>query len=1022
MVYLLQQITTCNLYSYKRIFCLLLALLSASVGYAQKTLTGAGTPTTGTWTPSLPVAGDNIILANGATLTINIDFTFGNITMTGGNSATTININAGRTMNANDITIGEPTSNNVTNQINVGNGTLNAASITMPETTADNRRCGVLIADGRANITNGVTMNTSMLSPRNFIRITGTGIFDLRGGNFTGGGSFEPVSTVPPAAPNQSKVIYSGSNNQNIIGTTNGYFNLELQHTGSSTKTLAAGTDVLGDLLAVGDASKPIFQLSSFNLIVSGTTTLRLTTMADNSITGITNLNTVIMQGGRINGTVTSSIFINGNLIINTNPTNSISEIGQVELTVLGTSQIAAGATLEWNNIQGEKILTGKVTINGAWNNTANENITLRGGLEHNGFSFNSGTGTYSFTTNNQDISGTSSIVFDGQVIVGSNVRLINTVSQPIDGLVINGLLNGTDATSVFENRTLLRYAGLNQRPMQTGGLDADHPGNTIDYHATAGTQVINTSGTPFVTVYHHLIISNGGEKRWVNTIAAATVTRAVNGNLTLAGGTLVLTHTATQPVINVAGNFLQEGGTLNLSSRDVDNGFAQLNIGGNFTQNAGTVTITGNSAGAVSSLVRLNGAAMQTAFQNAAVNWDRGTFAVNNINRVMLASNFSASRLLLETGVLQTGATGTEYEFRVTDDAPNAVGGHVATGFNFGTLSYGSAPNNYVFGKLRRNVQNVNNVVYDFPVGSNTRYELARLSITTSLNVSHVTAWFNNTNALNSFSVSGCIRAYSPCTGGFWTFHPDTPISGTYAMQLFPNGFNCGNSNVCDGPTIARRADATAAWGFSGSTFAANYTRTGFSAFSDFVPVFEDQPTPVEWVSFTATKQETSALLQWATAWEKDAETFIIEKSTDGKRWINIGQVAARGSSNQLTNYQFIDKEPFTGINYYRLAQRDFDGTIHHSSIISLIWEGSVSMKSTLRLFPNPVHSGSKVYFNDVFQSADIVVSDISGRAVHQQTLANESALQLPVLPSGVYLLKIATAGQQATLRVVVE
>lgn len=1022
MARLLQKVALCNLYSYKSIFWLLLALLSISIGYAQKTLTGAGTPATGTWSPSLPIAGDNIILANGATLTINADFTFGNITITGGNNATNININTGRTMNAGDIDIGEPTNNNVTNQINVGDGTLNAASVTMPETTTGNRRCGILIANGRANITNGITMNTTTLSPRNFIRITGTGIFDLRGGNFTGGGSFEPVSTVPPAAPNQSRVIYSGSNNQNIIGTANGYFNLELQHNSSSTKTLAAGTDVLGDLLSVGDASKPVFQLSAFNLLVSGTTTLRLATMADNSITGTTNLNNVIMQGGKINGTVTSSIFMNGNLSINTNPTNSISEIGQVELAVLGASQIAAGATLEWNNIQGEKILTGKVTINGAWNNTANENLTLRGGLEHNGFSFNSGTGTYSFTTNNQSIGGTSSIVFDGQVIVGSNVVLTNTVGEPTDGLVINGLLNGTDGTSTFENRTLLRYAGLNQRPMLTGGLDADHPGNIIDYHATAGTQVINTSGTPFITVYHHLIISGGGEKRWVNTAAAATVTRAVNGNLTITGGTLVLTHTATQPVINVAGNFLQQGGTLNLSSRDVDNGFAQLNIAGSFTQNAGTVTITGNSAGAVSSLVRLNGAAMQTAFQNSAINWDRGTFAVSNINRVMLASDFSASRLLLETGVLQTGATGMEYEFRVTDDAPAAVSGHVAAGFNFGTLAYASAPNNYIFGKLRRNVQNINNIVYDFPVGSNTRYELARLTITTSLNVSHVTAWFNNTDALTSFSIPSCIRAYSPCTGGFWTFEPDTPVSGTYAMQLFPNGFTCGSSNVCGGPTVAHRADAAAAWSFSGSTFTANYTRTGFSAFSDFVPVFEDQLTPVEWVSFTATKQETSALLQWATTWEKDAETFGIEKSADGKRWINIGRVAAKGSSNQLTNYQFVDQEPFTGINYYRLAQRDFDGTIHYSGIVSLIWEGNAGMARSLRLFPNPARPGSEVYFNDVFQSASIVVLDMSGREVHQQNLSGESALRLPVLASGVYLLKIAAAGQQTTLRLVVE
>lgn len=899
----------------------------------------------------------------------------------------------------------------------------------MANSTDDSRRCSILIANGRANIANGVTMNASANSIRNYIQITGTGIFDLQGGNFNNGGQFIPVTN--PLLPNQSRAIYSGANNQNIRAAQNNYFHLELRHNASSTKSLTTNTTVLGDLLSVGNAAKPDFQMGANDLTVVGTTTLRLANMTDNNPNGNVQLNNLVMEGGRLNCSFTETITVLGALTVNTNPTTSISEIGNLNLTVQGTTQIAAGATLEWNNAIGTKTLVGKVTINGAWNNTANEDLTMQGGLEHNGISFNSGTGTYSFTSPlpllpyTQTISGTSSIVFNGQVIVGDNVRLINNVSEPSNGLVINNLLDGGNLLSVFENRTLLRYGGLNQRPMNTGGLDADHPDNVVDYFAAAGTQIINSSDIPSTTVYHHLVISGGGEKQWLNTnLSIPGYTRYINGNLTIRGGTLLLiqANAATEPVIVVRGNYIQEGGTLNLSARNGSGGQAQLNIQGNFTQTGGTVTVTGSSAGALNSTVRMNGNATQTAFQSTAVSWVRGIFAVRNPNRVVLQSNFSAFRLSLEAGILQTGSTGLEYEFRVTDNAVAAVMNHVTTGFNFTMRTYATLPDNYIFGRLRRNIQNTSGLTYDFPVGSNLRYELARLTITAPLNVSQISATFIATDALGNFSVPTCIRSYAPCTGGFWTITADAAISGTYSLQLFPYGFICGNNNDCGGPTIARRADSTAAWGFSGSTFAPNYTRTGFTAFSDFVPVFEDQLTPVEWVSFTAQRQENGALLQWATAWEKDAASFGIEKSRDGQRWIQIGKVAAQGNSNTLKQYRFTDNEPFTGINYYRLAQRDWDGTVHYSAVVSLSWE-EIALRGNLRLFPNPVQTGGKIQLHEAFLAEQITLWDMSGREVYRlQTTEGETSLQLPNLAKGVYLLKAEGKGQSAVARLVIE
>lgn len=90
----------------------------------------------------------------------------------------------------------------------------------------------------------------------------------------------------------------------------------------------------------------------------------------------------------------------------------------------------------------------------------------------------------------------------------------------------------------------------------------------------------------------------------------------------------------------------------------------------------------------------------------------------------------------------------------------------------------------------------------------------------------------------------------------------------------------------------------------------------------------------PVQWQSFTAKKQITDVLLNWQTAAEQNTQDFVIQHSTDGQQWQQIGIVAAAGNSNALNNYQFVHSKPVTGNNYYRLLQRDKNGNTTYSTI----------------------------------------------------------------------------------------
>jgi hypothetical protein len=83
----------------------------------------------------------------------------------------------------------------------------------------------------------------------------------------------------------------------------------------------------------------------------------------------------------------------------------------------------------------------------------------------------------------------------------------------------------------------------------------------------------------------------------------------------------------------------------------------------------------------------------------------------------------------------------------------------------------------------------------------------------------------------------------------------------------------------------------------------------------------------PIELLSFEGKKQVNSNMLYWSTASEHNSSHFIIEKSVDGFKWGDIGQVQSAGNSTQKIDYSLEDKDVSQVINYYRLHQYDIDG-----------------------------------------------------------------------------------------------
>lgn len=124
----------------------------------------------------------------------------------------------------------------------------------------------------------------------------------------------------------------------------------------------------------------------------------------------------------------------------------------------------------------------------------------------------------------------------------------------------------------------------------------------------------------------------------------------------------------------------------------------------------------------------------------------------------------------------------------------------------------------------------------------------------------------------------------------------------------------------------------------------------------------------PVELTSFTAEYLYNEVVLKWQTATETNNSGFEIERSQkSGVRsnndWTRVSFVEGKGTTTNITEYNYIDKIAASGKYFYRLKQIDFDGSIKYSNEI----EVDVTTPKEFSLYqnyPNPFNPTTTIRF----------------------------------------------------------
>jgi hypothetical protein len=219
-------------------------------------------------------------------------------------------------------------------------------------------------------------------------------------------------------------------------------------------------------------------------------------------------------------------------------------------------------------------------------------------------------------------------------------------------------------------------------------------------------------------------------------------------------------------------------------------------------------------------------------------------------------------------------------------------------------------------------------------------------------------------------------------------------------------------------------KKDAATAWSTNtGSVVDSSLntlTGSGYTEFSWFTGSDLFNQLPVKLTTFNGKLVNADAILNWNTASEINANSFIVERSIDGVNFEGLGKVKAAGNSSSLKSYKYADANALALVNkfsvvYYRLKMVDNDGSFEYSKTIEV--KTDADTKESVKVNPNPFTNELTVSIETLVDSkATLEVVDINGRVTLTQNVnvtKGTSAINvdgIEKLKQGVYFVRVST------------
>ncbi|HAY32556.1 MAG TPA: hypothetical protein DCY06_00345 [Bacteroidetes bacterium] len=183
----------------------------------------------------------------------------------------------------------------------------------------------------------------------------------------------------------------------------------------------------------------------------------------------------------------------------------------------------------------------------------------------------------------------------------------------------------------------------------------------------------------------------------------------------------------------------------------------------------------------------------------------------------------------------------------------------------------------------------------------------------------------------------------------------------------------------------------------------------------------------PVELTSFTSQVVVNDVILNWATASETNNAGFNVERKGSSAEWTNVGFITGNGTTSELSNYSYADRNLSNGTYNYRLKQIDLDGSSKYYNLNSEIDINSPNSFELSQNYPNPFNPSTVINFRlEKDEAVTLKIYDISGKEIAQLVNSEMKAgnhsivFDASSLSSGTYLYELISGNQKAIKKLI--
>ena len=440
------------------------------------------------------------------------------------------------------------------------------------------------------------------------------------------------------------------------------------------------------------------------------------------------------------------------------------------------------------------------------------------------------------------------------------------------------------------------------------------------------------------------------------------------------------------------------------------------INTDNNGNLNTTATAISGKSGEATGSTVTVleNGVSIGTTTVQSDGTW--------SLNHTPVASrSYTATQT---NGSCTSAASSAAIALAATTVCPTITGSYSASA---GLIS-GTFPSTFT-GKVRLYIDGdsigeatvTSSTLWSITVNTNYRNTLYAGGVVTV--TSQASGAAEKTDCSSSVTITcptAAIPAISPTsssilTGGTVTYDVSNAVSGLlYAVTSSTSSTtNYGVSKWGTGGSLSMPTDAFNSVGtYNVLISAVSFSGAGCLT-STPASIVVSAPLPVTLLYFTGRYEDGQSQLTWETVMEDQVDRFAIERSDDGRQFMEIGTVKATGNSNTRIKYAYTDNKPVNNNAWYRLRTVDIDGKSRYSNVIRIVNEAHTLM--VLSVTPNPFESTVRVQVNsDKVVPATIRIIDLTGREMYKSnnllSTGNNTISVQPAkaLAKGIYLLQL--------------